>query len=273
MNDRELRWYYERDREQGRLNRGAGELEFERTKELVLRYLPPAPAEVLDLGGGTGPYSFWLAGLGYAVHLIDAMPLHIERAREFGRSLGSQTVSFEVGDARRLHQEGLSFDAALLLGPLYHLTERTDRLLALTEVGRVLRPGAPLFAVAISRFASALDGLFADLHQDPLFRRIVQQDLTTGKHTNPSREPSYFTDSYFHRPEELEQELVQAGFEEVQLLAIEGPAGLLQNFDEHWAEPDRRRWLLETVRSLESEPSVLGVSSHLLAVGWRPRAG
>lgn len=273
MSSRELQWYYERDREHERLTRGVGQLEFERSKELILRHLPPSPAAILDLGGGTGPYSFWLSGLGYSVHLIDAMPLHIERARELGRRFESHSVTFEAGDARRLRQQDFSFDAALLLGPLYHLTEHADRLRALAEVGRVLQPGAPLFAAGISRFASALDGLFGDLHQDPQFRRIVRQDLATGEHVNPTRRPSYFTDSYFHRPKELEEELLQAGFDDVSVLAVEGPAALLQNFDDHWTDPDRRRLLMETVRALESEPSVLGVSSHLLAVGWRPTAG
>jgi hypothetical protein len=69
--------YYSTGREAGRLAKGIGPLELVRTQELLKRYLPPPPGVILDVGGGPGSYSFWLASLGYAVHLIDVVPLHI----------------------------------------------------------------------------------------------------------------------------------------------------------------------------------------------------
>lgn len=60
---------------------------------------------------------------------------------------------------RALQEPDASADAVLLLGPLYHLTERADRLRALGEAGRVVRPGQPVFVAAISRFTSLLDSL------------------------------------------------------------------------------------------------------------------
>lgn len=60
----------ERFDEVDRLDRSAvGRLELARTKELLERVLPPAPAEVLDVGGGgPGVYAAWLASLGYRAH-------------------------------------------------------------------------------------------------------------------------------------------------------------------------------------------------------------
>jgi SAM-dependent methyltransferase len=142
---------YERDR----LSGGTSRIEFARTKELLQRFLPPSPATVLDVGGGPGAYATWLAGRGYRVHMVDAVPLHVEQAAE--RARGSFTV--EVGDARRLEHEDSIFHAILLLGPLYHLTERVDRVRALAEAKRVVRPGGVVVAAAISRFASLFDGL------------------------------------------------------------------------------------------------------------------
>src|SRR5882672_1484139 len=72
--------YYNLGKEDDRLRRGPGQLEFARTQELIQRHLPPPPATVLDVGGGSGVYAFWLADLGYDVDLIDAVPLHIEQA-------------------------------------------------------------------------------------------------------------------------------------------------------------------------------------------------
>src|SRR5713101_7466630 len=81
MND-EILAYYNQGAEAERLAHGAGRLELARTQELLRRYLPPAPAVVYDVGGGSGAYACWLARRGYAVHLLDAVPLHVAQARD-----------------------------------------------------------------------------------------------------------------------------------------------------------------------------------------------
>src|SRR5687767_5101200 len=75
--------YYESGAELTRLTESPqGRLEYLRMQELILRYLPPPPATVLDVGGGPGAYACWLASLGYEVHLIDPIDLHIQQAQE-----------------------------------------------------------------------------------------------------------------------------------------------------------------------------------------------
>ena len=133
--------YYSKGQEQNRLlSRHA--LERERTQELLTRYLPPAPAMVLDVGGAAGVYALWLAKLGYAVHVIDPVPLHIAQAKAASSDQPEHPLaSAALGDACRLDWPDASADAVLMLGPLYHLTERADRLQALREGYRVLKPG------------------------------------------------------------------------------------------------------------------------------------
>ncbi|MBP5972093.1 class I SAM-dependent methyltransferase [Brasilonema sp. CT11] len=259
--------YYASGQEQERLSRGTGLLELARTQELLNRYLPPPAAVIFDVGGGSGIYSYWLAQQGYEVHLIDAVPLHIEQARAFfSSSTNYPLASLAVGDARQLNRADDSVDAVLLLGPLYHLTERTQRLAALREAYRILKTGGLVFAVGISRFASTLDGLLQGYLDDPEFVAIVQRNLTDGQHRNPNNHPGYFTTAFFHRPEELKAEVEEAGLHYQRTLAIEGPGWLLQNFSEHWNELGRRERLLEAVRWLESEPSTLGMSAHIMTV-------
>ncbi|MBX9627149.1 MAG: class I SAM-dependent methyltransferase [Gemmataceae bacterium] len=256
--------------ERDRLAAGVGALELARTQEVARRHLPPPPAVVLDVGGGPGVYAGWLAGLGYEVHLVDPVPLHVEQAAELSRRQPDRPIaSVAVGDARRLDRPDASADAVLLLGPLYHLTDRADRLAALLEAGRVLRPGGVVLAAAISRFASALDGLRLGLLDDPAFRAIVDQDLTDGQHRNPTNHPHYFTTTYFHHPDELRAEVGEAGLRCEAVLGVEGPAWLLGDFDRQWADPGRREHLLHVVRRMEADPAVLGVSAHLLAVARR----
>ena len=263
----EIESHYAAGLEAGRLAQGSGRLELARTQEILRRFLPPPPAVVLDIGGGPGLYARWLAGLGYEAHLIDPVPLHVEQAAEASRASPAHPVaSFAVGDARALRRPDDSADAVLLLGPLYHLTERADRLAALREGRRVLRPGGTLVAAAISRFASALDGLRSGYLDDPDFAGIVSRDLADGQHRNPTGHPAYFTTAFFHHPDELRQEVEDAGLTHEQILAVEGPAWLLQDFDAHWDDPGRRERLLDVVRRVEADPSLLGASAHLLAV-------
>ena len=156
--DEQVRAYYERGVELGRLEQGYSRIELARTKELLDRHLPRPPASLLDVGGGPGVYAEWLAERGFQVHLVDGSPLHVEEARN--RSKGRFTAA--VGDARALDERDAAYDAVLLMGPLYHLTERGGRITALREARRVMRTGGVLVATAISRFASLLDGLQGD---------------------------------------------------------------------------------------------------------------
>lgn len=259
--------HYESTDEAQRLMRGTGRLELARTQELIGRYLPAPPAVVLDVGGGPGAYACRLATSGYSVHLVDAVPIHVEQARRASEAQpGKQLASITLGDARRLAHRNASADIVLLLGPLYHLTSPLDRLDALKEARRVLREGGLVFAAAISRFASAMDGLFDGFLDDPEFAQVVQRDLLDGQHRNPSGNPSYFTTTFFHHPEELKSEIEASGLRLEGIFAVEGVGWLLHDFDERWRDPDRREQLLSAIRQLETEPSLLGVSAHILAV-------
>jgi SAM-dependent methyltransferase len=248
-----------------------GRLEAERTRELLRRFLPAAPADVLDIGGAEGVYALPLARDGYRVRLIDPVPRHVEAARVASAAQSAaQLVGAEVGDARDLSTiaDG-SVHAVLMLGPLYHLTESSDRATALAEAKRALRPGGVLLAAAISRFASALDGLRTHAIHDPTFESIVKDDLRSGVHRNPdvASKPEWFTLAYFHRPDELASEVADAGFVDVQVIAVEGPV-LVD--DAELDDPTRRATVLRTIESIEDQPSMLGASPHLMAVAAAP---
>jgi SAM-dependent methyltransferase len=262
--------HYASGYEVDRLLQGAGQLDRERSRELLGRFLPPAPATVLDIGGGPGSHACWLAARGYQVHLIDITPLHVELARQASaRQPGLPLASAEVGDARALSWGTAAVDAVVLFGPLYHLTDRADRLQALREAHRVLRPGGILLAVAISRFASALDGLCRGFLKDPQFAEIVRRDLDDGQHRNPTSRPEYFMDTFFHHPEELRAEIAESGFAGVIVYGVEGPGWLVSEFDAWWGNGDYQGRLLQLARRLETEPSLSGASAHLMAMATR----
>jgi SAM-dependent methyltransferase len=257
--------HYEREvDESDRLFRGLNELELLRTREIVERHLPPGRLRVLDVGGGAGVHARWLAEAGHEVDLVDPMPRHIVAANALAAE--GLAIKAREGDARRLAESEDAFDAVLLLGPLYHLTERADRVAAWREGLRCARPGAPVIAAAISRFASLFSGLTYDVLFDPAFRTIVEQDLATGQHRNPGHVPEYFTTAYFHHPDEIAAEAAEAGAEVVEVVGVEGLACWVRSLAARWKDPASREAILASARAIESEPTLLGLSAHLLCV-------
>jgi ubiquinone/menaquinone biosynthesis C-methylase UbiE len=248
---------------------GRPSLEFVRSLELLERLLPAPAIRVLDVGGGPGSYAVPLARRGYRVHVVDPVLLHVEQAHQAAGAGPAARFTAALGDARELAELDRSQDAVLLFGPLYHLITAAHRRQALAEARRVLAPGGRLLAMAVSRFASLLDGLNEGWLDDPQFRPIVDQDLMDGQHRNPdpAGRPEFFTTAYFHTPDGLAQEIEQAGFTGVTVYGVEGPGWPLR---QEWADPRRREQILFAARSVEAQPSLIGFSDHLIAAATKP---
>ncbi len=262
--------HYGRFEEADRLTRDFGALELIRTQEILQRVIPSPPGCIVDVGGGPGVYATWLAGLGYDVHLVDPVPRHIDQATGRATAAGVSLASATCGAAARIELDDDSADAVLLMGPLYHLPEPEERLAALTEARRLLRPGGVVAVSAVTRFASVLDALDAGFIDDPRFMDIVAGDLNDGRHINPTENPNYFTTAYFHLPTELAAELEAAGFHAVDVVAVEGIGWIARDFADRFSDPDSRAVLLDVIRRVETEPSLLGMSPHLLGLGVAP---
>jgi SAM-dependent methyltransferase len=233
-----------------------GHLERVRTQELLLRHLPPAPARILDVGGGPGVYAAWLASLGYDVTLVDPVARHLEQAREYG------TFNVEHGDARALADPDTSADVVLLMGPLYHLLDPAERARALAEAGRVARPGGLIAGAFISRHAPIIDAAAKlRVNDDEVFERLRR--LRREGHNDASHG---FTAAYFHTVEEIYADFAAAGLEDPAVYGIEGP--LLGLVSSGLAEdrPDFFEAALRAARLVEQDPAMLASNGHLLAV-------
>jgi SAM-dependent methyltransferase len=264
--DAAMREHYEGGREAGRLaDLSHGWLEYERTKEILLRALPPAPAVVADIGGGPGRYALWLAELGYQVVHRDIVPLHVQQLREAAGP--DSAISSALGDARDLDLADASVDAVLLLGPLYHL-DADDRQQALREAGRVVRPGGPVFGAAISRWAPRLDGILRErlYEEHPGVIGMVETVERTG--ILEPLFPGAFS-AFLHRPAELRAEVLAAGLEVTDLVCVEGAAFLLLDLAQRITEETARRMVLDAARALERVPELMGVGPHLLVTARR----
>ena len=257
----EITEHYRRGGERQRLAVGRGRLEYLRTWDVLTRVLPGAPAAVLDVGGATGVYAGPLAEAGYRVQVIDPVAEHVAEAA------ARPGVSAVLADARALPVADDRFDAVLLLGPLYHLLQRTDRVAAWREAARAVRPGGVVVGATISRFASLFDGFVKDYFSDPRFRPLVEGAIADGRHRNADTGRTWFTTAYFHHPEEIAGEVTEAGLTVRRRVAVEGPLWMSgSRLDEILARPDLTDLLLRMMRLIEDEPTLLGASSHILTV-------
>jgi SAM-dependent methyltransferase len=264
--------------EKNRLRSGLGLVEFARTCEILTETLPAPPAVIYDIGGGYGEYAWWLAARGYTVSLFDISERNIEMSADLAAEYPkAQLTAAEIADARNIAMPDESADAILLLGPLYHITEYGERLAALRESFRLLKPGGLIFTAAITRYATLLwattvYGERNELLGDADFIEMVERELRDGQHIKKTS-ASYagMGRSYFHLPRELADEIEAAGFVNAEVRGVIGASWLVPNLDEQWKDPKRRENILRTVRMTEKEDAVLGLSTHILAIAEKPR--
>ncbi|MFD3676856.1 class I SAM-dependent methyltransferase [Streptomyces sp. NPDC058613] len=265
--DLEVLDFYNEGYEQDRLTAPHRAIEFWRTMDILARHLPVAPVTVYDIGGGPGRYALALAAAGYDVHLLDPVTLHTDQAAAASKASDHPLASVRRGDARALPYETHSGDAVLLLGPLYHLTTASGRARVWSEAARVLKPGGTVIAVGASRYYTVWQMLSQDLLALPGAEATVAEHLATGQHRNPGRDfERLWTTAYLHTPDELASEAQTAGLTVQALLAVEGPAKLLPDLATQMTDERGRERVLAAIRRTEAEPSVLGLSSHILVV-------
>src|ERR1700743_741858 len=197
----EIEDFYAQTSEEGRLELGLGPLEFERNKEIISRYLPKKGI-VIDVGGGPGVYSEWLAGLGHEVYLIDPVEKHIKQANKRSAK-AKKSFKTLMGEAQKREFADNFADVVILHGPLYHLQTKAERIKAITEAKRVSKPNGIVLGFAINHSASTIAALLNGfIHSSEIFD-MCKAELTTGIHTPPANMPGILPNAYFPRPAEL----------------------------------------------------------------------
>lgn len=263
--------------EKDRLRTGMGIIEFERTKEILLERLPKPPAVIYDIGGGYGEYAWWLASLGYEVHLFDISETNIKMSEDLKHEYPNvQLESAEVCDSRSIPRKSKSADAILLMGPLYSITEYEERILAIKESYRLLKDNGVLFTAALTPYGGLLhritvyrnfdDNKACEL-DDPNVISMFERALIDGTYINPERKIARgLGSSHFHTAKGIKEELLCGGFKTESVHGVMGGAWLAPNLDELLASKETREVLMKTVRMLDTHEEIIGLSGHLLAV-------
>ena len=273
MNPVEVHYDRNAEREWERLDRHR--MEFSITCRVLDEFLPSPPGRVLDVGGGPGRYTIYLTQIGYRVSLLDISQRSLDLALEKSVAAGIYLPPPIRGDAVSLPDRAPNapedfsglFDAVLLMGPLYHLLRDEDRLAAVREAFRVLRPGGLIFAAFLTRYAPLRDVAIHSpgwIHNHPeRYRQLIEQGI------NPAHETSTFPDSYFAHPDEIEPAMALGGFH---MEALQGCEGILAGHEEVVNEIEGEVWndWVELNYRAGREPTLRGASDHLLYVGSKP---
>jgi ubiquinone/menaquinone biosynthesis C-methylase UbiE len=237
--------------------------EFSVTMRALLEYLPPTPANILDIGGGPGRYSIALTQIGYDVSLIDISESNIKLAKQKAKEAGISLAGYTQTNATSLKDfASTTFDSVLLLGPLYHLLLREDRKKAIDEAHRVLRNEGTFFAAFITRFAPFRNA--AKNHADWVTKDpdYTQQLLQTGIHNNQD----VFTNAYFAHPDEIIPLMEISGFQTTNLIGCEGAIANNEEYVNQLSGRDWDNWV-ESNYEIGKDPSMRGASDHLLYIG------
>lgn len=261
--------FYSNSSEETRLQTGLGPLEFERNKELIVRYISKKKSRIVDIGGGPGIYAAWLAELGHSVCLVDPVARHIVQAAKRAAGL-KKPFQAVLGESQDLNFPDNAADVVILHGPLYHLQHKEDRLRAIEEAKRVLKKGGYLLGFAINRSASTLACLLNGLIHDQAFFKMCREELTTGYHNPSAGWPGILPKAYCHRPTDLQQEIKEAGLECVSLHAVEGLIWLDRDYFQSRAVPEKSKVLNALLKLTEQDASLLAFSPHLMISARKP---
>jgi SAM-dependent methyltransferase len=245
------------------------QLEHDITWRYLDHFLPPA-GSILEVGAGTGRYTLELARRGYRITAVDLSEHELEWC---GRRLDgagySGQVRLVVGDGRDLRGVEGPFDAALLMGPLYHLVVESDRITALQQAYDRLKEGGILFSAFISRY-----GILGDLmKRTPEWIEAassIRSLMERGR--DPEGHPSGGFRGYFARADEIAPLHERIGFETLLMAAVE-PAISSASDDEIYnrLEGKQRRLWLDLLLEISTQESIIGASRHLLYVGKKPQ--
>lgn len=260
---KELEDFYNSASEETRLEKGMGVFEFERIKELISLHLFSTNATIIDVGGGTGKYSEWLAKKGNTVHLLEPVEKHIILAKKRAKKL-KKPFTVTQGNAQKLPYKTNSAELVILHGPLYHLQRKEDRSNAILEAKRVLKKGGIILGFAINATASTVVGLMNGMIHATSFFEMCKQELTSGIHNSPKDFPFLLADAFYHKPSQLKDEFLEHDLKYINLFAVEGMIWLDNEYFTNMLDKQKSKTLKNLQELTQNDEYLLPFSPHMM---------
>lgn len=239
------------------------EFEIPLTLKYIERYVKPG-AKILDIACGTGNYAEILLKKGYVLGLNDLSEKNIKLTRKKIKN-NANVLHVSVSDALNADiWQKEKWDAVLILGPLYHLTKKNNRLKILEMAKKNVKKNGYIYSAFMSRTAAMLYGL-KNNPQGIEEKQGVFSLWETGTDKNFVEGTEWFTHAYFSFPEEINPLISEAGLKPLHLIGIEGIFGenmqLYQNLD-----PTIKKKWFNFISTHCEDKHMLNHSKHYLSV-------
>jgi 2-polyprenyl-3-methyl-5-hydroxy-6-metoxy-1,4-benzoquinol methylase len=256
--------YYEKYNEDGRITSSkARKIEFIVTTYIMDKHIKPQH-RILELGAGTGVYSFYYAAKGNEVVATDITPKHVgiikSKLAEQTDSLNMIVDEVDATDLNRYKSEG--FDVVTCFGPMYHLIDGEDRKKCVIESLRVLKQGGYLAIAYVNKNFIPYNILLQD--KTFLSKAFIDKILNTGVIKDGEKE-CFWTDAFFTTPEEMESLIKEFNVEIVDHAGTDGISQLFRSNIDELNEEEYTAWIHYSLSSCRDR-SLLGISNHGLLV-------
>ena len=256
--------HYEKYDEDSRLVRDkVHKIEYSTTLHILNKYIV-GNMKILDLGAGTGRYSFYYGEKGNSVTAVDIVPKHVKIMNEKLIENKDIDINVKLGTATDLSVfEDESFDVILCLGPLYHLRTQLERDKCINECLRVLKRGG-ILAVAYINKLFVTTTLIASDKSSCLNERFLNEIIDNGTIENYKND-TFFKNSYFFLPSEIEDYISGFNAERLEHVGTDGISVLLNDMVNGFSDDEYSQWMKYHLKVC-GEPSILGYSNHGLYV-------
>lgn len=253
-----LEKYYNRHKENLRLQRRHGLVEFRVALKYILDYLPKnedkKSIKILDLGAGTGRYTIELHNMGYDILAVEPVQHNIDVMLQ-----NAPYVQAKKGNALDLSfLQDETFDAVIAFGPMYHLISEKDKLQALSEIKRVTKPDAVIFIAYIQNDYSILTYCFAENRMPELVKNgFVDENF----HIHAAEDEMYD----FASLEYIEELNQKAGFQRLTILSPDGPSDYMRTQLNYMSDETFELFIKYQMCRAEQK-DLLAAGSHLVDI-------
>ncbi len=256
----ELIDYYGKYNEEKRLLRPYGRVEYLTS----MKYIEEAIGgrehlKIMDVGAATGRYTIPLAEKGHDVTAVELVNYNLGILKQKAQRAGLFNITARQGNALDLgkYPEN-AYDIVLFMGPMYHLFTFEEKVKALTEARRILKPDGTMFvAYCMNEFGVILYG-FREGHA---MESIQMGKLTSDFHINNSIEDLFS----FDRTEDIDAYNKAAGLKRKKLISADGPANYMRELITDMSEEMFQTFLSYHLSTCE-RPDLVGAGNHTLDI-------